>query len=294
MKKTLFLTALLTFLGSFYGYSQKKKLDNIFYCFNNSVRLSNAPDDQIDQAASVKKAGFDGFSGHISEDYYKRREALDKAGLLMPEIYWGAALTAEGEFVFDKKLADIIRHSENRNLLVALFLNAKDFMHNQKKGDSLFAAGIRDLAAYASSFNVKVAIYPHAGNYCEKSTHAIKLATMINRENAGVVFNTCHFLKSEGEEGIEEKALAAIPYLFMVSINGADSGDTMEMDWDRLIQPLGEGTFDTYKLVKLFRDYGYEGPFGLQCYNIRCDFYTLLENSVKAWKGYRKRYSREK
>ena len=116
------------------------------------------------------------------------------------------------------------------------------------------------------------------------------LAKQINRKNAGITLNLCHLLKVEGEEGWEEKALTALPELFMVSINGADSGNTKEMDWDQLIQPLGEGSFDTYKLVKLLKDNGYDGKFGLQCYNIQQDCEVALTKSINTWKEYKLMY----
>ena len=36
----------------------------------------------------------------------------------------------------------------------------------------------------------------------------------------------------------------AMPYLFQVSINGADSADTKTMKWRGLIQSLDSGTYD--------------------------------------------------
>ena len=102
--------------------------------------------------------------------------------------------------------------------------------------------------------------------------------------------NLCHLLKVEGEKGWEEKVLAAMPHTFMVSINGADSGNTREMGWDRLIQPLGEGSFDTYRLLKLLKDNGYDGKFGLQCYNINQDCEAALTRSIHTWKVYQSRY----
>ena len=101
----------------------------------------------------------------------------------------------------------------------------------------------------------------------------------------------CHLLKVEGEEGWEEKLLTALPYLYMISINGADTGNTKEMGWDQLIQPLGEGTFDTYKLVKLAKNNGFEGIFGLQCYNIKQDAEVALTKSMNTWRAYQKRYA---
>jgi hypothetical protein len=77
----------------------------------------------------------------------------------------------------------------------------------------------------------------------------------------------------------------------MVSINGADTGETQDMGWDRLIQPLGEGTFDTYALVKFMKDQGYEGKFGLQCYNIKQDCEKALQKSINTWREFQRRYA---
>jgi sugar phosphate isomerase/epimerase len=85
-----------------------------------------------------------------------------------------------------------------------------------------------------------------------------------------------------------------MPYIYMISLNGSDSGDTQSMDWDRLIQPLGEGTFDVYKLVKLAKDNGYDGPFGLQCYNIKQDCEVALTKSINTWKEFQAKYAAEK
>ena len=62
------------------------------------------------------------------------------------------------------------------------------------------------------------------------------------------------------------------------------------MDWDRLIQPLGDGSFDTYNLVKLLKNHGYEGKFGLQCYNIKQDCEEALTKSMNTWNSYKIKY----
>ncbi len=284
----LFLLTAIVFSCS----APKKELNNIFYAFNNAFRtLPNAPEGLDEQAELLVKLGYDGYSGHITDPYFPRRAALDKVGLIMPEIYWGIEMDADGNVTYNEDLKDLIKHSKDRNLIVALFSNAKAFNNNKDEGDPLFAKGIQELADFAAEYNVKVAIYPHVNNYCETIEHCLKMAGLVDRENFGIVFNTCHMLKVEGENGWEEKLLNALPQVFMISINGADSGDTQNMDWNQLIQPLGEGTFDTYKLVKLAKDHGYKGPFGLQCYNIKQDCEVALNRSITTWREYQDRYA---
>lgn len=269
--------------------STEKELDNIFYCFNNGTTLPNAPVGLEAQAALVKQLGYDGLAGHTEDNYYELREAMDKEELEMPEIYIAMNIV-KGKISYHEALKGILEHSKDRDLLVALHLHADEFMDNKTAGDELFVEGIRDLADFAAPLNVKIAIYPHVNFYCETLEHAINLAKQINRKNSGITLNLCHLLKVEGESGWEDKALAALPQLFMVSINGADSGNTKEMDWNRLIQPLGEGSFDTFELVKLLKDNGYNGKFGLQCYNIKQDCEVALTKSINTWEEYKMRF----
>lgn len=291
--KNIVLVALISiFFGC--ATSQKKELDNTFYAFNNSMRMPNAPVGMEAQAELIKKLGFDGFAGHTNDEYSSRRAALDNAGLKMPEVYWGIDMDSTGQITYKDGLKDIIQDSKDRDLVFALFFNVKHFMDNKDEGDLLLAKAIGELADFAAPYGVKIAIYPHVSNYCETSEHSVRLAKMANRPNVGAIFNTCHLLKVEGEEGWEQKLLNALPYLYMISINGADSGNTKEMNWDKLIQPLGEGTFDTWKLVKLAKDNGYEGLFGLQCYDIKQDCEVALIKSINTWNAYKKRYAIEK
>ena len=271
--------------------SSKKELDNTFYCFNNGVRtLPNAPEGYAAQAQLVKKLGFDGLAGHKEETYYELRKAMDKTGLEMPEMYIALNIV-DGKISYHTALKNILEDSRDRNLLVTLHLHADEFMNNKKEGDKLFISGLRELADFGKPLNIQFAIYPHVGFYCETLDHAVNLVSATDRNNVGAVFNLCHFLKVEGEQGWREKIEEALPNLFMVSINGADSGNTKEMDWDQLIQPLGEGSFDTYQLVKFLKDNGYKGKFGLQCYNIKQDCEVALTKSITTWNRFKERYA---
>lgn len=287
--------SILTIMPWLWAKDNYQKLDNVFYCFNNGVRtLPNAPKDFDTQAALVKKLGFDGLAGHMEENYYPLRNAMDKVGLPMPEIYIKIATGKDGNVVYHKDLKNILIDSKKRNLLVALHLHNNIKIKDSNKADQIFIEGIQKLADFCDPLNIKIAIYPHAGFHCETVAHSVKLAKAIDRKNVGVIFNTCHYLKVEGSRNWKNAIQLALPYLFMVSINGADDGDTKNMGWERLIQPLGEGTFDTYQIVKFLKDNNYTGLFGLQCYNIKQDCEKALTKSINTWKSYRQRYIQDR
>jgi len=290
--KTLFLFILIV---SLFGCApHQEELDNIFYCFSNAGNLPGAPEGLDAKVDFFKELGFEGWGGHYGEeDYPARRAALDRVGLEMPEIYWNLDVDSAGNWSCKEGLKEAIMDSKDRNLIISLIVRAPAFLENQTTGDPLVVMAIQELANFAAPYGVKIAVYPHVDVYCETLEHSVRLAKMASRDNVGAIFNLCHSLKNEGEEGLEQKLSDALPYLYMISISGADSGNTKAMDWDRLIRPLGEGTFDTYPLVKLAKDLGYDGPFGLQTYNIKQDARVALSKSISTWREYQKRYKKE-
>ena len=264
-------------------------LNNTFYVFNNCVRtLPGAPEALDDQISLIKNLGYDGMGGHHSQDNLLLLKALNKVGLEMPEVYWPVTLENNGEVTYDQRLYKIIKKSARQDVLVTLVLSTDKYMDDPEKGDPLFAQGLRKIADFAAKYNTKIAIYPHVNNYCETIDHTLRLAKLINRDNAGMVFNLCHFLKVEGAQDWKDKLSKALPQTFMVSINGADNGDTQEMGWDQLIQPLGEGTFDVFQIVQFLSENGYSEKIGLQCYNIDQDCETALRKSMDAWNQFNK------
>jgi sugar phosphate isomerase/epimerase len=73
----------------------------------------------------------------------------------------------------------------------------------------------------------------------------------------------------------------------MVTINGA----TDRPGWSNYIKTLDEGDYDVGGVLRTLRAVGYQGPVGLQCYNLKGALEENLEKSMKAWKEYCTRMS---
>jgi len=207
----------------------------------------------------------------------------------------------ELDFKADGKLAgnslseikEMIRSSD-KGAIIYFYIKNKSFMDDKESGDKMVVSLLRELADYSIPFDVKLCVYPHIGLYCETVAHSVKLAELVDRKNYGAAMNLCHLLKVEGTEGLDDKIKTFAPWLFAVNICGADKGDTRQYGWERLIQPLGQGSFNTYGLVKTLKDNGYDGPFGVQCYNLKGDVVKTLTQTMETWEGYKKRYAEEK
>ena len=109
---------------------------------------------------------------------------------------------------------------------------------------------------------------------------AVRIAEKVDRPNVGVTFNLCHWLRVSQNRDAKAVLEKAMPHLFVVSINGAD---TDGKDWKTLIQTLDRGTFDMKGFLETLRDAGYTGPIGFQGYAIGGDAYDNLKRTMAAW-----------
>ena len=148
------------------------------------------------------------------------------------------------------------------------------------EGDARAVEVIREISDMAAEAGLRVALYPHAGFWVEKVEDAIRVAKKVDRKNVGITFNLCHWLRTEDEKNMRSLIISAMPHLFVVSINGADSGGK---DWKQLIQTLDRGTFNIGRFLRTLKRAGYTGPIGFQGYGIGGDAYDNLKRTMNAW-----------
>jgi sugar phosphate isomerase/epimerase len=154
-------------------------------------------------------------------------------------------------------------------------------------GDAVAVPALERALVLAKAKGVKLSLYPHAGFWGESVETCLRVADAVNDRSLGITFNLCHWLKVEGGERDPAPVLkAALPRLDFVTICGADAGDTRTLGWDRLIQPLGHGTYDVGTFLAKLRAAGYRGPIGFQGYGIQMDSKELLTLTMDAWKTF--------
>jgi len=233
-----------------------------FYAFQNGVAFGSA--DQ--EARILKKMGYDGVSQvkQTGDALAAIIQSYDNADLKVLSVYLNVTnmpVTAEQ-----------IIPLANRNAMIELTITA------MTPGT---VEAVRQTAELAAGMNIRVALYPHYGFGVARMGQAMELINKVDHPNLGVMFNLCHFLKSEDPATLESVLLKAGDRLFAVSTCGAD---TEGSDWSALIQPLNAGTFPQVRLFKALKKLNFNGPVGVQCYAIPGDKRNNLEKSITAWK----------
>jgi sugar phosphate isomerase/epimerase len=234
------------------------------------------------QVDMLKELGYDGIGVGFKDckELSKMLEELDKNGLRLFAVYLGANIDP-GEQKYEPKLKEAIKILKGRNTILWLFVRSKKYKPSSPAGDARAVEIIREIADMAAEHRVRVALYPHYRFWVERAEDAVRVAKKVNRKNVGVTFNLCHWLRVEDQKNMKSLIRSAMPHLFVVSINGADSGGE---DWKQLIQTLDRGSFDTSRFLRTLEDCGYTGPIGLQGYGIGGDAYENLKRSMSAWR----------
>ena len=252
---------------------------NPFFAFDNCAgRDRHIPPEE--QVIMLKELGYSGIGYTGTQWIPDMLKKLDAQGLKMFSIYVGANVDAEKP-PYDAGLKAAIRQLKGRDTLIWVYvLGGKP---SSADLDDRAVTILGEIAEMADESGLRVALYPHVGFYVARVEDSLRLAKKIDRKNVGVTFNLCHFLKLDDEQNMERCLTEAMPYLFVVSINGADSGDTNSMPWNRLIQTLDQGSFDVGRVLRTLKRLNYTGPIGLQCYAIPGNCRENLKNSMKGW-----------
>ncbi len=233
-----------------------------------------------EQVEMVKGLGYAGIGGRADKELGEMLEELDKNDLRMFAVYLGANIDAD-QPSYGPELKEAIELLKGRNSLLWLFVRSNKLKPSTVEGDARAVKVIQEISDMAAEAGLRIALYPHAGFWLEKVEDAIRVAKQVDRKNVGITFNLCHWLRTEDEKKMRSLINSAMPHLFVVSINGADSGGT---DWKQLIQTLDRGTFNIGRFLRTLKRAGYTGPLVFQGYGIGGDAHDNLKRTMEAWR----------
>jgi len=230
-----------------------------------------------DHAALLEKLGYDGICTRPQNANDEFFAAMDRHGIRISATY--VTLPAEGDgSQVTPDLADHLHKLKGRKTIVWLAIT------NENATDEATVSTIRKVCDLAAENGLEVVLYPHVGFKTHTSAECERLRKLADRPNLGISFNLCHYLCQDDPAGMEAALKAAAPHLKLVQISGADEIPPGKPDWQRLIQPLGQGSFDMRRVFRTLDEIGYKGPVNLQCYQINQPASQHLTASMEAWK----------
>jgi sugar phosphate isomerase/epimerase len=260
-------------------------LPNPFYAMDTYTKRPY-PKNDIPPAAQLdllKELGYAGIAWTEEEPGQVKTaaELAEKRGLKMFAIYCAATAGPKG-LTYPERLQQIIKILKGHDTIIWLHIGGKGPDFAALTSNDSAVRDLRALADLAAANSLKIAVYPHVGEWTERVQNAVRLARTVDRKNFGVTFNLCHCLAMGDEAKIPALLEEAAPFLFTVTINGADAG-VERPQWNRLIQPLGRGTYDVGIVLRKLKQLNFRGPIGLQGFGVPGDRRANLAESLAAW-----------
>ena len=171
---------------------------------------------------------------------------------------------------------------KSHGTIVWLHIGGKGPAFDKLTGKEPLVKSLRGLAEVAKANDLHIAIYPHVGEWTARFGDATRLAKLVDHPRFGVTFNLCHCLAMGDAEKIPALLDDAKSSLVTVTINGADAG-VEGGQWNRLIQTLDKGSYDTGIVLRKVKQIGFAGPIGFQGYGIKGDSSSILKPTMEAW-----------
>lgn len=240
---------------------------------------------QAQQFDLVRELGYAGIAWHEEspEKAAANAKAMEGRGLKMVAIYCAAKVTPDGQLTHSPRLKELMTALKPHGTIIWLHVGGKGPSFETLKAETPAVKTLRELSDHAAASGLKIAVYPHVGEWTAKFADSARLADVVDHPAFGVSFNLCHALAGGEEAQVPALLERAGARLFIVTLNGADSGVTGGK-WDKLIQPLDKGTYDNRALLAKLKSIGYAGPVAFQGYGIKSDARAILEPTMAAWK----------
>jgi sugar phosphate isomerase/epimerase len=254
-----------------------------FYAMDTAFQRGGLTTEQ--QLDLVKELGFDGiaWTETAPETAAAVAASAEKRGLKIHAIYCQARVTPDGQLTHGPQLEKLMAALKGRGTIFWLHIGGQGPAFDTLTGKEPLVGTLRGLADVAAKNDLRVAIYPHVGEWTARFGDATTVAKLVDHPRFGVTFNLCHCLAMGDEENIPKLLTVAKPVLFTVTINGADKG-LKGAQWNRLIQTLDKGTFDLQVVLGTLREIQFTGPIGFQGYGIAGDARSILAPTIAAWR----------
>ena len=253
-----------------------------FFVFDSAIRRKELTAKQGVQL--IRESGYDGMEYERYEGITEIIEELDKNGLRLYALYLGVQLD-RNKPKYDPRLKETIELLKGRDVTLWLNIRSRKLKCSDPAGDARAVEIIREIDDMVAGKGFRIALYPHHKFWLERVEDSVRVTKKVDRKNVGAIFNLCHWLKAEGGKDMKLLIETAMPYLFSVSINGAEHTG----GWEKIIQPLDSGEYDVYAFLETLKKTGYSGHIGLQTYGITVPARDHLARSMKKWRQFVRR-----
>ena len=205
----------------------------------------------------------------------------ERYGLDVAAVYATLDIAGHTNHEENRRIVDLVATVEGCGV-IELSLRSSDpsLTRSDPAGDAAAGQWLRMLLGVAEHRGMTLALYPHHNFWMERIEDAVRLCHTIDHPLLRMSFPGYHWYAVDGTN-LPKQLTAAVPYLVLANICGSrrvSNGRGLPAT----IEPLDEGELDTFAVLGMLKEQGYDGPIGTQGYSIGGDPYARLQRSLIA------------
>lgn len=245
-----------------------------FFVFDNGVGRGSWTPTQ--QAETLKALGYDGISYNYTtpDDLAAWQKAFTTVGLKIYGLYVHTQVDRPEEFA--PRLEEAVAMLKGTPTVLWITVQRGKTASPDDEANAVRA--VQNVADLAARYGVQVALYGHANFYVEHALDSARIVDKAQRKNLGATINLCHEYMSGVGDRLDAAVQAVAGKATRVSINGVDTAAK------RYITRLDQGDFDLVRYLRTLKAAGYDGPIGLQAYDVPGDTRDNLAANIATWR----------
>jgi sugar phosphate isomerase/epimerase len=240
----------------------------------------------------AKELGFDAtyltlWSDFAWEDVKRLGSVREKHGLDVAGVYVALDVSRGERDPEGQRIIELLRTLEGTDLVEVAVLSSDPAIPNSDPaGDGAALAWLERLVEAASERQVRIALYPHAGGWLERTADAARLCRALDHPLVGAVFAAFHWYAAGGQD-LRGNIASVAPHLISANVCGSRRITGWVMP--ATIEPLDDGELDTFAVLAELNRAGYDGYVGIQGYSAGGDAYAKARRNLAAFRDIERR-----
>ena len=240
----------------------------------------------------AKELGFDAtyltlWSDFAWDDVKRLDTVRAKHGLDVAGVYVALDIAQKDDGRAGLQILDLLLTLEATDLVeVALLSGDPGIPNSDPRGDDRAIAWLERMVEAASARQIRLALYPHAGGWLERTADAVRLCQKVDHPLVRAMFTAFHWYAVGGQD-LRASVDSVAPYLASVNVCGSRRVNGWVMP--ATIEPLDAGELDTFVVLSELKRVGYDGYVGIQGYSLAGDAYAKFRRSLAALRDIERR-----
>ena len=237
----------------------------------------DVPGTPADKVNTLANLGLDGMIFQVKNNTislineYKNVNQVANGSFNIYSIYYTLNLNKAVNY---KKITNIYNKLRNTDILLQVIFTGSP-------SQSSLEQTVSRIADIAASKGKELVIYPHDNTRILSVDDALAVIEAVNKPNVFLAVHLAHVLRAGNGNNVAQVVNNASPYLKIATISGATLSEIGSgTNWNDVVKPLGQGTYDILPFYEALHNVGFKGPIGIHSFGLLQNYNLTVQQHI--------------